>query len=163
MKGELTMLTPDQISVRELGSIAEFGLLLPRNQYEATFLLCPAEAGPIAVYLEGKHIFLSFHSSGTSNYSGVFVNSIRIEIDHTSVFDPDLDEVPLGSLIREADKLFIWTKCEERGFPRRLKVSLIANLPECTEGKRAGFAKWHLTVGPDSNSQSLITVDSIKS
>jgi len=150
------MLAPHEFIVGPISVAAGMTLVLPRSKYETTMLITAATEIATAVVLDGEFRFASLHSTGNTNWAGILVPNVSLEIDETSVIDPASGRPP-GTLIRKQTQLFIVT--QDRPGARSIFVPLVAGLPPCHENESAGFARWRLMIGEGLARRQLKTVD----
>lgn len=142
------MLSPSEVLPARLSDASGLALLLPRTGYEAVFLAVPFESGHIAVRLEGgDKAFTSFSTEEGAAWRGALVRDLEVGVDEGSLFDPDQELAPLGSLIREGTSLAMATRPPMASVIGRYLLPLLHNLPMGSPGVRLGFRKWQLTRG----------------
>ncbi|EMS96063.1 hypothetical protein H009_19472 [Agrobacterium tumefaciens str. Cherry 2E-2-2] len=139
------MLAAHEFTVGTFGDARPLSLILPRNKYEATVLIGQFGNAPAAFFLEGQYAFLFFESTGNTDWKGLIVPNVRIEVDETSVFDAASQNAALGSLIRKSTTLGVRAK-RERGFDDGATVTLHDGLAD-TGDLRAGFQHWQIVIG----------------
>lgn len=150
------MLSPEEFTVGDFASAQPGSLVLPRTKYEALALICEGGGEPTAVFLSGAHAFRSFPSAGADNWQGVVIPDVRIEIDETSLFDPDRNGHALGVVCREETKLIVRTKAEH-SFGRSIPVVIQSGLSEARGS--AAFTKWQIVIGHGDEKRVLHAVD----
>ncbi|MBX9576109.1 MAG: hypothetical protein K2X07_10770 [Caulobacteraceae bacterium] len=150
------MLSPEEITVGNFASAQPGSLVLPRTKYEARALICEGDGEPTAVFLSGDYAFRSFPSGGADNWKGVVVPDVRIEIDETSLADPDRNGHALGVVVREETKLIVRTMAEHC-FGRSVPVVIQSGLPEARGS--AAFMKWQIVIGHGDEKRVLHKVD----
>ena len=148
------MLRPQDFSVSFFGEAVGLSLALPRGKYDDCAIIAPAGEGLTAVTLEGDNPFMSFNCTNNTSWKGVLIPNISIEIDETSIFDPEDGGAPLGSLVRATSTLAI-VSVSEGGFRRQARVPLVAGLPLCAENFTAGFRRWKILIGEGLSRQEL--------
>lgn len=82
---------------------------------------------------------------GLHNWSGLIIGKVRIEVDETSLYDPDSDGTSPGSMLRSDDRLSIRALAEAEPYQQRYLV-LHEHLPN-TDGRRAAFTRWQAVIG----------------
>lgn len=150
------MLSPEEFSVGDFKKAKPGSLVLPRTKYEALALICEGDGEPIAVFLAGNHAFQSFPSGEADNWNGVVVPDVRVEIDETSLYDPDQNGHALGILVREETKLVVRSKAEH-SFGRSVPVVIQSGLPDCKGS--AAFTRWQVVIGQGDEKRILHRVD----
>lgn len=150
------MLFPEEFTVGTFKTAEPGSLVLPRTKYEALSLICEGDGEPTAVFLGGAHSFQSFPSGGADNWKGVIIPDVRIEIDETSLYDPDQNGHALGVIVRQETKLVIRTKAEN-SFGRSTPVVIQSGLPD-SKGS-AAFTRWQIVVGHGDEKRVLHKVD----
>lgn len=150
------MLFPEEFTVGTFKTAEPGSLVLPRTKYEALSLICEGDGQPTAVFLGGAYSFQSFPSGGADNWKGVIIPDVRIEIDETSLYDPDQNGHALGVIVRQETKLVIQTKAEH-SFGRSTPVVIQSGLPD-SKGS-AAFTRWQIVVGHGDEKRVLHKVD----
>lgn len=153
------MLAPHEFTVGTIGDAADMTLVLPRSPHEATMLITHAPDAPTAVHLDGQFRFASMNSAGNTSWGGVLVPNVSLEVDHTSIADPDIGR-PLGALIRKHTMLYI-VAAPDGGRGRQTHVPLISGLPPCNENESAGFTRWRIMLGEGLNRRVVKTIDAV--
>jgi hypothetical protein len=150
------MLSPEEFNVGTFKAARPGSLVLPRTKYETLALICEGDDAPVAVLLAGDHAFRSFPTEDAENWMGLVVPNVHIEVDESSLFDPDSNGYALGVLIREETKLVIRSKAE-RSYSRSVPLVIKSGLPEGRGS--AGFARWQVVVGQGEEKRILHRVD----
>lgn len=153
------MLLPDEISVGQLGDAAPLTLMLPRSKYEYHFLIGGSPEQPVAICLSEAHKYGAFQCAGNDAHKGMLIPNVGIEVDPSSVFDPNSHDVPLGAIVRRGTNLGLVAKLEGQGFYSGQVVPLVSGLLEARDGYAVGFRRWVITLGVDENRRSLFEVD----
>lgn len=131
-------------------------LVLPRTKYEQTLLLRDEDGHKTAVFIDGHYDFGSFEYDENSDWAGIIISNVRIELDEASVFDPSESHPPLGAVVREGETLNIVASMQDRRFGnRRTRIVLKSELPRCPDHHAAGFSKWQVVIGENDNKQIL--------
>lgn len=86
----------------------------------------------------------------------MIVPNTRIEIDETSVYNPDIHGHHPGVLVREGPKLIIRGKAQH-SFGRSVPVTVESGLPAGKGG--AAFTRWQVVVGRGDEKRVLHKVD----
>jgi hypothetical protein len=84
------MLSADDMRVDYIGKIGKaegLTLVMPVGKYDDWILVTTAYAQPTAIFLDGNHRFLTIDCADNTNYKGLLVSNVRIEIDETSVYE----------------------------------------------------------------------------
>lgn len=151
------MLKATEFAVGHLGDASPLSLMLPRTKYEEVILVGNVEGIATAVILSGQHQFLCFAGAGNTNWKGLIIPNVHIEVDETSLFDPDASGTPPGSIVRRDTRLTIHAR-EERPFGSGTAVTLQDSLPSA-ERLRAGFTQWQIVVGEGTSKRVLWSTD----
>ncbi|MEI9416804.1 hypothetical protein [Mesorhizobium sp. Cs1321R2N1] len=155
------MLSSKEFSVGTLSDAKPFSLMLPRGGYEATFLIGQIEGGPAAVFLGGNYNFVFFETSAASNWAGLLIPNIRVEVDEASVFDPRSVYGKVGAVVRSGTEIVIYAK-RDGSYGGLSKVTLETGLLEINPQLSAGFTKWQLVNGEGLEKRVLLEVDADK-
>lgn len=151
------MLRPHEFTVGSLADAAPLSLMLPRSKHEAMFLIGRLEDGPAAVFLDGDYRFIAFGCAEATNWKGIIVPNVRIEIDETSLCDPHSVWPPLGLLMRIDTRLVVSTK-DDRNIGRQRRMLLEDGLASINE-LSAGFFKWNIVIGEGVDKRVLREID----
>jgi hypothetical protein len=153
------VLTAAEFSVGSIGEALGLTLVLPRNKHEHTVLIAHAPGYPAAVVLDGSSLFASFDCTGNTNWKGILIPNVAIEVDEQSVFDPDYDRTPLGTVIRAGTELSITVR-PDNTFPRQIvRLPVQAELPPCGEGMAAAFRRWRVVIGEELDKRELKAIE----
>src|SRR5262245_969359 len=104
------MLSPHEFTVGTLAEAEPLSLMLPRTKYERTVLIGTSENGPAAVVLEGGHRFRSFECRNATNWTGLLIPNVRVEVDETSLLDPGGYDAPFGAVVRSDTRLLVYAQ-----------------------------------------------------
>ncbi len=151
------MLDPEKILIGKLTKASPgLSLVLPRTRYEQAFLLLDEESRKSAVFIDGHYDFGSFEYDENSDWAGVIIPNVRIELDEASVFDPSEAHPPLGAVVREGETLNIVASMQDRRIGNgRTRIVLKSGLPRCPDHYAAAFSKWQVVIGENDNKQVL--------
>lgn len=139
------MLSATEFTVDTFGNATPLSLVLPRNKHEAAAIIGSVEGAPAAVFLSGNFTFSCFKSAGNHHWRGLIVPNVRVEVDETSIFDPDYDGVPLGSIVRSDTRLIIRAQAEHT-FGQATAITLHQDLAPTGDFK-AAFGQWQVVIG----------------
>lgn len=153
------MLLPDEFTVGQLGDAVPLTLMLPRSEYEYHFLIGGSPDEPVAICLSEGHRYEAFQSAGNDAHKGLLIPNVRIEVDPSSVLDPNSHDVPLGAIIRRGTNLGVMAKLGGQGFYSGQVAILVSGLPEAREGYAVGFRRWAITLGADQSHRNLFEVN----
>lgn len=153
------MLSLNEFSAGQLKDVKELSLLLPRDQYEDTFLLAPYEGKINALVLDGPHKYMSFDAATNTHYSGFIIPGVEIRVDEASVFNADNQQPTFGALIRKASQAFIVAQMHNQGFRETVRVPFMTELPSLSDSVSVGFYRWSVTIGAGHERRDLIKVD----
>lgn len=150
------MLAPHEFTVGPISTADGMTLVLARSKYETAMLITAATETRTAVILEGEFRFASLQSTGNTNWSGILVANVSLEIDETSVIALDGGRPP-GALIRKQTQLFIVT--QDRPGGRSILIPLVVGLPPSHENESAGFTRWRVMIGEGLARRELRAID----
>jgi len=152
------MLRANEYTVGTLADAEALSLMLPRAKSEPAFLIGHTNDGTAAaVVLDGNYKFRSFECGGAKNWRGLLIANIYIEADETSLFDPDREEAPFGTLMRRGTMLTVLAK-DNGGFAVLSNVILETDLAP-THDLRAGFSRWRIMIGEGLDKRVLREID----
>jgi hypothetical protein len=154
----MTYLMPDEIWVGSTSSVSELAIVLPRREHEETLLISQEGDTSWTTFLDpGRHQYHSFQiSNGGGGRKGLIVTGIKIELDQTSIFDPNR-EFKLGSMIRDKDRLSILAV--DRSFNDERKIQILGGLRSCDDEESAGYTKWRIVLGEGDRQRVLCEID----
>jgi hypothetical protein len=126
-------------------------------------LITRASGEKIAVYL-GQHKFSACPCGDSEAWKGLLLAGVSIEVDETSLFDPDYENAPFGSLVRGGTSLSIIAKMlDNHHINRPQPVALVGGLAPCPERYSAGFRKWQIVLGEAEEKRVVFPVDVTRS
>lgn len=153
------MLAAGEFAVGTLAEAAPGTLVLPRTKYESTFLVGD-RGGPYAMFLDGDHQFASFPCKDADNWKGLIIPNVELIVDPASLFNPDDERVPLGSVVRGGTYFAITAKSGDRyGFQDAIRINLRDDLPKSPSNLKAGFLHWQLVLGSGQERRVLFEMD----
>lgn len=147
------MLSPTEFTVGTFCQAVPLTLILPRTQYEETVIIGHIDKAPVAVFLSGQHAFQYLSATGSTNWQGLIVPNIRVEVDETTVFDPHYNRASLGAVIRTDTRLVIRAK-SERSSNSSTVITLHDELQYAGEFQ-AGFRRWQVVIGEGPDKRVL--------
>lgn len=147
------MISPDKFTVGTLGSAVPLSLILPRTQREGTAIIGIIHAAPAAVFLTGQHAYQCIPSGGNDYWRGLIIPDVRIEVDETSVFDPDMVDPVFGSVVRSDTRLTVTARTQNT-FRESTAITLQENLASAGD-LRAAFMKWQVVIGEGADKRVL--------
>ncbi|MCC8968928.1 hypothetical protein [Bradyrhizobium brasilense] len=151
------MLSPHEFSVGHIGATTGLTLVLPADRYDHLLLVTTAHDEPTAIFLDDRHQFEAFGCEGNTNYKGILVPNVQVEVDETSAFDVSRNWAEIGCLVRKDDGLFMSTLVERRLGRNRL-IALQRSLAVCEANSAIGFMRWQIVIGEGTNKRTLRTV-----
>lgn len=137
-------------------------LILPRSGFEYRALIVMQNEQPMAIILDetpGGNRFVAFKPDEHNRWHGLHVPGVEIELDETSINDPNGYQMPLGSMVRQDDKLVMFAHLESnyRGFNH--PITVYDGLPPCAPQENACFWKWQVVLGSGDDKRVLYTVN----
>jgi hypothetical protein len=152
------MLSAEEMRVDYLGKAEGLTLVMPVGKYNEWMLVTTAYAKPTAIFLDGNHRFQAIDCENNTNYKGLLVPNVRIEVDETSAFDTSNMPIPTGMAVRQNDGLFV-AAAEDHMRMRSQLFAVQRELAECGAGLSAGFSRWQIVVGDEPDQRVLKTID----
>jgi hypothetical protein len=153
------MLLPHEYSVGCLSDASGVTLVLARSKYEYSCLVASAGDAPMAIVLEGDHAYVAFESGNNTAWKGLLIPGVAIEVDHSTVFNPDMGNCPLGALVRHGGQLSIVARADQNFLRGSTRIPLVTGLETTREGMEAGFTHWMITIGHGRLRRELRTID----
>lgn len=152
------MLAAHEFTAGRLADARPLSLLLALSDNDSTFLVGGTLEAPVAIFCGHEvHVFQCFDAREGTNWRGLIVPDIRIEIDETSVFDAGYVATRLGTLLRTGPQLQLCAKADQ-SFSRQAKVTLQTGLPP-THDVVAAFSRWRIVVGEGLDRRVLREID----
>ncbi len=143
------MLSPNEFTVGYISEAKPFSLILPTSSYDETFLVGRVKGAAVAVFLTGDHKSVFIEVEGNTQWQGLIIPNVRVELDETSVST----ESTALSMTRNGAELTVTAKAE-RPFRRESQVVLQSGLR--TTGKiSAFFNKWQIVLGEGLEKRTL--------
>lgn len=154
----MPMLRPDEFSVGALMNANPPSLLLPRDKYEHAALVVSTDV-LIAICLDDDpySAFRFFECRENEAWTGLLISDVTIELDASSLFDPNSVGFPLGTLIRQDQRLCVSAQRGDRFGGVRVPVQL--DLCVGTPTISAGFYRWTIGLGSGRDRRILFTAD----
>jgi hypothetical protein len=153
------MLAPHEFSVGPVALASSMTLVLRRGAREASFLVTAATGEPTAIFLDGEHRFSFMPSAGNTDWSGILVPNVVVEVDETSILDANEGQ-PLGSIVRKHSLLLVRAKRDQR--MGVTPIAIVADLPTCHENESVVFARWQIMLGEGLSKRVLFKVDALR-
>lgn len=160
------MLSPDEVTVATLAGAPNMSLVIPHDERSGYFLPLRLKGrGTFTVFLTGEDRFKFFHygtkgEEGDAYFlKGIVISGIAFELDENSAYDPDKGDRVSGSLIRTQDRLEIMAKSARERLGQPLGLAIMADLPTCETGSRAGFTRWRVVLGEGPKKREILNVD----
>jgi len=150
------MLSANEFTVGSIGQATPLSLVLPRHEHEETILIGKCLGGTAAFFLGDRERFKWFESSGNNHWHGLIIPNVRIEVDEASIFDPGRTEAKPGTVIRHGTQLI--AKAKSLTASRDLDPIILEDGLTETSQEHAGFFRWQVVVGFDSNRRVLHAV-----
>jgi hypothetical protein len=141
------MLSASEFTVGSIGQATPLTLVLPRYAHEETILIGHCSSGPAAFFLRERHQFQWFESAGNEHWHGLLIPDIRIEVDETSVFNPNHLQPKLGTVVREGTQLVAKAKASSNRFFNGLESVVLEDGLPPTSDEAAGFLRWQIVLG----------------
>lgn len=152
------MLSISEFSCSPIGLVHPLSLILPMSRYDQKIVVAGSREKRMAVFIGEQHKYESFEiERENKNWYGLIVGDISVEVDENSIFNPQSTSAPMGSIIREENRLVIQTKTGH--YPSRLKVPLYENLPALENDCRVAFWRWQIFVGELTEKRILAKID----
>jgi hypothetical protein len=153
------MLRPDEFTVGPIADAQPLSLVLPRSKYEEPLLVIGEPASRVAVFIGDRHRFDSMACEGNRSWKGLIVPGVRVEVDETSLFDPETEYAPNGALVREGEGITMAVKARgAHGFSEQARVPLVSGLHGAGEQHRVGFRRWQVVLGEGDDKRVLCQV-----
>lgn len=157
------MLAASEFSVGTIGEAAPLTLILPRREYEPIALIgCAAgDESPAVFFLDDRNMFKWFKCAENQHWSGIQIPGVQIEVDETSVFDPDHNWPKPGCVVRQSTQLVAVAESSSFYSSRGTEaVVLVEDLAPSSQ--RAAFSRWQISLGRDALKRILHIVDADK-
>ncbi len=140
------MLTVGEFSAGELSTAKPLALLCPIADHDREVLIAGSDDKPIAIILDDEFAFRWFETAGSSEWTGLIIPNLSVEVDETSAFDTRYERCPMGAALRRGCELTICVK-GQNGIGA-FYIPLVGDLPSLGE-HAVGFKRWHLVLGED--------------
>ena len=152
------MLKPHEFSVGALDEAVRLTLVLPRKKYEELMLVSVNADQKHAIFLSGTYRFRTFECSRNTDWKGLLVSGVNIEVDETSLFDPAEESAVNGAIIRSGASVSIRAMPEQMTVPRSILIPLQEGLPPLQSGMSVGFRRWTINLGAGRDRRELLKV-----
>jgi hypothetical protein len=153
------MLTPSEFFVGTIGEATPLTLILPRHEHEPVALVGRAmqSGAPAVFFLDDRNKFKWFECADNEHWSGIQVPNVQIEVDETSVFDPEHTWPKPGCVVRHRTQLIAIPDLSFHSSRGMESVVLVEDLTPSS--KKAGFTRWQVLIGQGSSKRILHTVN----
>ena len=111
-----------------------------------------------AIRIDRGYRFVAIDCADNTNYKGLLIPNVRIEVDETSVYDTAGNYAPPGMVVRQNDGLFVAASADRM----RMRSDLFAlqrGLAASGVNLSAGFSKWQIVLGDAHRQRVLKTID----
>ncbi len=155
------MLAVEEFTCGSLNDAEPLALVLPRTKHEEPILVGGTGQKRVAVFIGEKHSFHSFgyDVGGNDHWSGLIIKGVAIEVDESTVFDPNLGGSPLGALVRQDTRLFVRAITDGHFDRGHTVTSLIEGLETVQARHPAAFLRWQIVIGKGIEKRVLRTID----
>lgn len=154
------MLSPEEFFVGRAADAKGLAYVIPRSRYEHELLISDLGYEHLGVVLGERSRFQAIQLKDATNWNGLLVPNVRVEVDETTVVDADGSFLPAGTLVREGETLSVVATSDERFSARRhIRVPIAMCLSACTDGFKAAFVRWRIVVGQERNARVLREID----
>ncbi|MEA2999556.1 MAG: hypothetical protein QOK17_1389 [Sphingomonadales bacterium] len=134
-------------------------MMLPRRSSDEPILITFAGGEKVAVYL-GQHKYNACPCGDSEARKGLLIAGVEIEVDEGSLFDPEYEDAPPGSVVRaDAGLSIVARMADNHNLTRLQPVALVSGLSPCRERSSAGFRKWQVVLGDAEEKRVLFAVD----
>lgn len=114
----------------------------------------------MAVFIGTEHRFHAMPCAANTNWKGVIIPNVAIEVDPASMFDPQEDNLLEGCLVRRDTRLVLTALKQERfsygGYDR---LTVVEGLSSCAEGMEVAFRTWSVTLGLGRDKRTLFKIE----
>lgn len=154
-------LAPTCFTPLRLPAVPDVGLMLPYSEYSpSSFIIGYLEDELWAIFYSEMYRYEAVRCADADRWHGLYIPKVQFEIDLTSAFDTQSKSTPRGSLIRDADKLYIAGSIPERGYTARTHLfRLVEGLEVSAVHEKVGFSKWRVKVGDDDKRTVFMEFD----
>lgn len=151
------MLTPSEFSVGTIGDAIPLTLILPRHEHESVALIGRAiqNRNPAIFFLDDRNKFRWFECADNEHWSGIQIPNVQIEVDETSVFDPEHKWPKPGCVVRHTTQL---VAIPDLSFHSRVVEAVVLVEDLTPSSKKAAFTRWQISLGQGSSKRILHTV-----
>ena len=150
------MLSANEFTVGTVADAPTGSLVIPRSKDEASMLVGSLDGAPVAVFLGERFQFQHFPTSEGSNWSGLIIPGVSIEVDEATAFDAAYGRM-LGAAVRQADYLGIYATTDRSGGGRARVVPFATGLSKASDAS-VGFRSWQIVVGSGYEKRVLHSV-----
>lgn len=146
------MLSANEFTVGSIGHASPLTLVLARHSHEKTFLVGGSTERPVALVLSEGHRFHGFDAAGNTQWSGLLIPGVRVEVDVATAFDASYTHLRPGAVLRLDTRLAV----QASGFGGQL-ITLEGGLPATLAGSVC-FGRWQIVLGSGSEKRVLYVV-----
>ena len=140
----MTYLLPQHLRPTKLSEAQSPSIVRQTGKYGASFLVAGADEQTMVIFLDGQYQFRAFRRSEASNWEGLEIESVELELDVEEAADlSSIGRAP-GMMVRRDDVLTI-VAVSDGPFRRAIDVPVLSKLDGST-GAAVGFPKWRAIV-----------------
>lgn len=157
------MLAASEFSVGTIGDATPLTLILPRKDYEPIALVGRAtkNGNPAVFFLDDRDRFKWFECTENQHWSGIQIPGVQIEVDETSVFDPEHKWPKPGCVVRQSTQLVAIAESSTFYLSRGTDaVVLVEDLAPSSQ--KAAFSRWQISLGEGNQKRIWHIVDADK-
>lgn len=136
----------DSLAAVDIRDVKVPGLILPVKKNGFVTLVTDWHGSPHAVFLNGQFEYSFFAIKSDHSQEGLFVAHPVILVDHNSAESGTYNDLRLGDLLLEGDKVSIMAKRVNDSFADPVSVPLWPAPSLGSEGARIRFPRWKIGV-----------------
>jgi hypothetical protein len=155
----MAYIDPSSIRYADVSHATGLALCLPLEDYNAAFLVTPGEDG-VACFLWGENAGRGALQRTFSGFTCAVYEGVRIEVEHTSAYDPNNTTKKVLSIVRQGAASGIFVSVKENGaFYHTIPVPLQGEIVSSKANERIGFTRWRIVIGEGERQQTLLEID----
>lgn len=120
-------------------------VVIQTSKYGAPFLVVGTPEDPKVIFLDGQYRFQSFNRESATNWSGLAIEGITIEVDLSSAIDMSGLGRSAGTMIRRGTILTIAAMTDD-AFRHIIEIPVQTGLSDSSEGQSVAFTKWQASI-----------------
>ena len=133
-------------------------LVLPLSKTSEAFLVTSGERS-VSIFLSGDHAGHVIQTENASNFDGMIIEGVEIEVDLSSAYNPSEASKRARSVVRQSTVTGVFVVDRADGFNQTVIAPLDEISAPSSASERVAFTRWRITVGTGDEKVVLREID----